>query len=1013
MADADVLQWDAARRQWVRGGVINHGKTGWAIDISNDITLSFDNGTRTLTVTGAEDYFIGDVRYTVSSPDTVTITDTEGLWYIYYSGATLTASQTLWNIRDNDIAFVTMVYWDATRSTANYVQWEMHSWLYSAAVHDELHSTLRTLFASGFGMTDNADGTLDLSIGTMFDEDIEITTIDGAGAGMWEQPHTPIEAPVLYLSGAGADVRSDFNGVSSTYICLQDGGSNPYWNEFTGGAWQNTPADNNKYMAMWLIATSSLLYPLMWVMGQVEPTVKLIDAVNNNPIDSIAWSNLPFEEIKVIWRVIVRNAGAPYTVSQIDDFRTVTGVAVSGGITNSHASLPDLPTSGHPADIISVDGTAFSDILSATDVDVQTALETLDVHGHPDSDISDWTVADGRYDVLGAAATAESNANTYTDGVVANYLPLAGGTMGGAINMGGNAIDNIPAGAATGDAVEYDQFIAGLAAQDEISELADVALSAIGNNEILQWDDPAGKWENRTLAAADIATATALNPLIDNSMADALHRHSELSASDGTPDRALVVDAAGKVGIGTASPQRLLHLDGGANSYARFDTNVSGKSNWVIGADLYGFIIFEEGGGGYRFVVKEGGRVGIGTQIPAELLDVAGNVKIAGALSGATTIDASGELTTGGTIRVDRGGDAADANIQIIGDAGESRHLGYYTLDGTNKLRFRASVVSTAESGANAGSDYYIYRYADNGGFLGVSLKIIRSTGNVTLEAALAIGGALSGVTTIDANGDITITKTTANPYFIVNANAGQLRGFRMKTAGSMRWLIGANVVAESGSNVGSNLDFYRYDDAGNYLGAALSISRATGLVTLEGALVIGGTLSGLTDGSATGEAVEYDQYIAGLATKITTHDVWVAAYLTNDQNLNAGGVAQITLDAETFDVGNDFNTGTYDFVAPAAMKVWVTASVMFTPRGDTWNAGDYMKVYLAKNDGTVHESYATAPNSGASEKITVQCSALVDLAEADTVQLYARCEIDAIAEGTATRTYLHIAKAA
>ena len=99
--------------------------------------------------------------------------------------------------------------------------------------------------------------------------------------------------------------------------------------------------------------------------------------------------------------------------------------------------------------------------------------------------------------------------------------------------------------------------------------------------------------------------------------------------------------------------------------------------------------------------------------------------------------------------------------------------------------------------------------------------------------------------------------------------------------------------------------------------------------------------------------------------------------------------------------------------MATISMKVWVTASVMFTPRGDTWNAGDYMKVYLAKNDGTVHESYATAPNSGASEKITVQCSALVDLAEADTVQLYARCEIDAIAEGTATRTYLHIAKAA
>lgn len=39
--------------------------------------------------------------------------------------------------------------------------------------------------------------------------------------------------------------------------------------------------------------------------------------------------------------------------------------------------------------------------------------------------------------------------------------------------------------------------------------------------------------------------------LINDSMADALHRHSELSASDGTPNPALQVDASGKVGIGT------------------------------------------------------------------------------------------------------------------------------------------------------------------------------------------------------------------------------------------------------------------------------------------------------------------------------------------------------------------------------------------------------------------------------------------------------------------------------
>ncbi len=51
--------------------------------------------------------------------------------------------------------------------------------------------------------------------------------------------------------------------------------------------------------------------------------------------------------------------------------------------------------------------------------------------------------------------------------------------------------------------------------------------------------------------------------LIDDSMADALHRHSELSASDGDPNPAVSVDADGKVGIGITNPASVLHIKGG------------------------------------------------------------------------------------------------------------------------------------------------------------------------------------------------------------------------------------------------------------------------------------------------------------------------------------------------------------------------------------------------------------------------------------------------------------------
>ena len=62
--------------------------------------------------------------------------------------------------------------------------------------------------------------------------------------------------------------------------------------------------------------------------------------------------------------------------------------------------------------------------------------------------------------------------------------------------------------------------------------------------------------DNLTLQSTSNATkgnlifdGTTLNPLWDNSIADSLHRHSELVASDGSPDPALSVNAAGRVDV--------------------------------------------------------------------------------------------------------------------------------------------------------------------------------------------------------------------------------------------------------------------------------------------------------------------------------------------------------------------------------------------------------------------------------------------------------------------------------
>lgn len=76
--------------------------------------------------------------------------------------------------------------------------------------------------------------------------------------------------------------------------------------------------------------------------------------------------------------------------------------------------------------------------------------------------------------------------------------------------------------------------------------------------------------------STDITGAEA-ETLTDDSMADALHRHSELSASDGTPNQALVVDANGKVFIGTGSPRERLEVKANEDTYIAISITSSGQ----------------------------------------------------------------------------------------------------------------------------------------------------------------------------------------------------------------------------------------------------------------------------------------------------------------------------------------------------------------------------------------------------------------------------------------------------
>ena len=210
------------------------------------------------------------------------------------------------------------------------------------------------------------------------------------------------------------------------------------------------------------------------------------------------------------------------------------------------------------------------------------------------------------------------------------------------------------------------------------------------------------------------ATGTELNTLTDNSIANTLHRHSELVASDGSPDPALSVDSAGEVGIGTTSPLHLLGLEGESTTLLNLHRPSATLASDVVGIGFsmrndgnaptddtragvfykYAGDIFLAGHTGdiesdpeaYAKLYIDGptGNVGIGVTDPHSKLEVNGAIS-----SGQSTFS-----TTGPTDNVDVSGvnsllvDCSSNAVTIGGFAGgvAGQILHIVMIDNTNHL---------------------------------------------------------------------------------------------------------------------------------------------------------------------------------------------------------------------------------------------------------------------------------------------------------------------------------------
>jgi hypothetical protein len=274
-------------------------------------TISFSDSSpdRTFSIqpTGSDfTYYYHGVEY-VSTGDTVQIPDTEGLFWIYYEhGVLKQASSALEAEVVANHVLVAVVYWDATNKTAIYLADERHGSRMDGHTHSLNHFTRGTQFISGLSLTSilvDQTGNLDTHAqfgkggGSIRDEDL----ITSSAAIL-----STVGFPIFYRLGGTGDWRKQTNAGFSV---LNTGTGRLAYNQFTGGAWQQTEVGNAKFVLYHLFATNDLNNPLFSIMGQNEyDTVTNARLGATTEISNLVTGGMPFVEFVPVGTVIFQTS---------------------------------------------------------------------------------------------------------------------------------------------------------------------------------------------------------------------------------------------------------------------------------------------------------------------------------------------------------------------------------------------------------------------------------------------------------------------------------------------------------------------------------------------------------------------------------------------------------------------------------------------------------------------------------------------------------------------------------
>lgn len=292
-------------------------KTGWSNEYG-PATLSFDNGTRTLTITpvGADFHFYQDGTKYAKTTDSYQIADTEGIHAIYYNLGVLTSVVNPTNAQIESIIrsypSVAYVGWNATDNEAVYFGNELHDMQFPDLVHVYAHFAFGARYLNGLALTDilsEENGSIDshaqfgVESGAIADEDRYIPTATIAST---------TGLPIFYLAGTTAApvlrrlTNAGFS-VSTT------GTGRLAYNFLTGGNWTIAEVTSTNFVLchVFCINENDIAKRMVAFMGQAQyATVALARAGAESEITALVSTGIVPKEIKSIGTVIFQTSNA-------------------------------------------------------------------------------------------------------------------------------------------------------------------------------------------------------------------------------------------------------------------------------------------------------------------------------------------------------------------------------------------------------------------------------------------------------------------------------------------------------------------------------------------------------------------------------------------------------------------------------------------------------------------------------------------------------------------------------